>query len=174
MADKAWQRSAPKLADALPESTVELVDDLEVSDATIVGEVTTVDDAIDAALSGDRNGTDRALRRLAAEGEAPVRVVRGLAPHLLRLVGVQARVDAGEPLEAALRSLRPPLFFKREPMFRRQMQIWRGERLAKALARATETELRCKETGQPDRLICERLFVELSAQSARSGSATKH
>lgn len=48
MADKTWQRSAPKLADALPESTVELVDDMEVSDATILGDVTTVDDDADS------------------------------------------------------------------------------------------------------------------------------
>lgn len=134
---------------------------------------TSVDDAIDAALGGDRAGTDRALRRLAAEGEAPVKVVRGLARHLLRLAGIQARVESGEPLESALRTLRPPLFFKREPVFRRQLQAWRGERLSRALAKATEAELRCKETGQPDRLICERLFVELSAQGGRSGGVTR-
>ena len=99
--------------------------------------------------------------------------VRGLARHLLRLAGVQARVESGEPLEVALRSLRPPLFFKREPAFRRQLQAWRGDRLAKALSRATQAELRCKETGQPDRLICERLFVELSAQAGRSRGATR-
>ena len=134
---------------------------------------TSVDDAIDAALSGDRAGTDRALRRLAAGGEAPVRVVRSLARHLLRLAGVQARVESGEPLEVALRSLRPPLFFRREPLFRRQLQAWRGHRLTTALSRATQAELRCKETGQPDRLVCERLFIELSAQSGRSGTGTK-
>ncbi|MCK6449953.1 MAG: DNA polymerase III subunit delta [Alphaproteobacteria bacterium] len=133
---------------------------------------TSVDDAIDAALSGDRAGADRALRRLAAEGEAPVRVLRGLARHLLRLGSVQARVESGEPLESVLRSLRPPLFFKRAPAFRRQLQTWRGDRLAIALSRATQAELRCKETGQPGRLICERLFVELTARAGRFVSGT--
>ena len=70
---------------------------------------TSLDDAIDAALSGNRAATDQALRRLAAEGEAPVRVMRGLARHFLRVAGVQARVEAGEPLDGALRTLRPPL-----------------------------------------------------------------
>ncbi len=134
---------------------------------------TSVDDAIDAALCGDRSGPDRALRRLAAEGEAPVRVVRSLARHLLRLSSVQVRVESGEPLETALRSLRPPLFFKREPAFRRQLQAWRGDRLTSALSRATQAELRCKETGQPDRLICERLLVELTAQAGRFVERTK-
>jgi len=125
----------------------------------------TLDDAIDAALVGSRPGTDQALRRLAAEGEAPVRVMRGLARHFLRLSGVGARMEAGEPMESALRSLRPPLFFKREPAFRRQLQIWRGPRLADALARVTQAELRCKETGQPDQLLSERVFLELAGMA---------
>lgn len=125
----------------------------------------TLDDAIDAALIGSRPATDQALRRLAAEGEAPVRVMRGLARHFLRLSGVGARIEAGEPMENALRSLRPPLFFKREPAFRRQLQIWRGPRLADALARVTQAELRCKETGQPDQLLSERVFLELAGMA---------
>ncbi len=125
----------------------------------------TLDDAIDAALVGSRPATDQALRRLAAEGEAPVRVMRGLARHFLRLSGVGARIEAGEPMESALRSLRPPLFFKREPAFRRQLQIWRGPRLADALARVTQAELRCKETGQPDQLLSERVFLELAGMA---------
>jgi DNA polymerase-3 subunit delta len=125
----------------------------------------TLDDAIDAALVGSRPATDQALRRLAAEGEAPVRVMRGLARHFLRLSGVGARLDSGEPMESALRSLRPPLFFKREPAFRRQLQIWRGPRLADALARVTQAELRCKETGQPDQLLSERVFLELAGMA---------
>lgn len=129
----------------------------------------TLDDAIDAALLGSRPGTDQALRRLAAEGEAPVRVMRGLARHFLRLSGVAARIENGEPMDSALRSLRPPLFFKREQAFRRQLQIWRGPRLADALARVTQAELRCKETGQPDQLLSERVFLELAGMARAAG-----
>lgn len=132
---------------------------------------TGLDDAIDAALAGDRAATDRALSRLAAEGEAPVRVMRGLARHFLRIAGVQARLDAGEPMDSALRSLRPPVFFKRQRTFQNQLQVWKGRRLADALDRVTEAELRCKETGQPDRLLSERVFLELAAaaRAARPG-----
>lgn len=131
----------------------------------------TLDDAIDAALAGSREATDLALRRLAAEGEAPVRVMRGLARHFLRLQGVQARMDAGEPIESALRSLRPPLFFKRERAFRAQLQLWRGPRLADALDRVTQAELRCKETGQPDQLLSERVFLELAGKARAAANA---
>jgi DNA polymerase-3 subunit delta len=62
-----------------------------------------------------------------------------------------------------LRALRPPLFFRRERAFRAQLQTWRGKRLAEALDRVTQAELRCKETGQPDRLLSERVFLELAA-----------
>jgi DNA polymerase-3 subunit delta len=130
---------------------------------------TTLDDAIDAALAGDRRATDRALFRLAAGGAAPVAVVRGLARHLLRLHAVQARIAAGESPEGALRALRPPLFFKRQRAFQTQLQTWRGKRLADALDRVTQAELRCKETGQPDRLLAERVFLELAAAARAAG-----
>lgn len=132
---------------------------------------TSLDDAIDAALSGNRVLTDQALRRLAAEGEAPVRVMRGLARHFLRVASVQARVEAGEPMDSAVRGLRPPLFFKRERAFRAQLQVWRGKRLADALHRVTEAELRCKETGQPDQLLSERVFLELAAVARAAAQA---
>ena len=97
--------------------------------------------------------------------------MRGLARHFLRLHGVQARIEAGEPMDSALRSLRPPLFFKRERAFRGQLQIWRGRRLAEALARVTEAELRCKETGQPDQLLSERVFLELAGAARAAATA---
>ncbi|MCC7045530.1 MAG: DNA polymerase III subunit delta, partial [Alphaproteobacteria bacterium] len=64
---------------------------------------------------------------------------------------------------------RPPLFFKRERAFRAQLQLWRGRRLADALDRVTQAELRCKDTGPPDRLLSERVFLELAAAARGAG-----
>lgn len=121
-------------------------------------------EAIDACLAGDVPGTDRALARLMAEGETPVGTLRGLARHLMQLQTVHARLAAGEDIEGAVAAQR--LFFKREAAFRRQLEAWRGARLARALDRTVEAELRCKETGAPDRTICERALLGLAAAAA--------
>ena len=122
---------------------------------------TSIDEAVDACLAGDGRATDMALGRLAAEGVAPVRVLRALATHLAKLEAVHARAVAGEDPVQAAASQR--IFFKRQPAFRAQLRVWRGARLARGLARAIEAEMRCKETGQPDRLVCERTFMDLAA-----------
>jgi DNA polymerase-3 subunit delta len=129
---------------------------------------TSIDEAVDACLAGDAAATDRAFSRLAAEGVQPVRVLRALASHLGKIEAVHARAAAGEDAGQAMMAQR--IFFKRQPAFRAQLRIWRGARLARALARAIEAEMRCKETGQPDRLIAERAFLDLAA-GARSFAA---
>ena len=130
---------------------------------------TSIDEAVDACLAGDGAVTDRALNRLAGEGVAPVRVLRALAAHLGKIEAVHARAAAGEDSGQATASQR--IFFKRQPAFRAQLRMWRGARLARALARAIEAEMRCKETGQPDRLICERAFMDLAAGARAFGAA---
>lgn len=127
---------------------------------------TSLDEAVDACLAGNAASTDRALSRLAAEGVAPVRALRSLSMHLMRIEAAHARVAAGEDSEAIVQRL----FFKRQAAFRAQMRVWRGRRLAAALAKLIDAELRCKETGQPDRLVCERAFMDLAA-AARSHAA---
>lgn len=130
---------------------------------------TSIDEAVDACLAGDGAVTDRALNRLAGEGVAPVRVLRSLATHLCKIEAVHARAAAGEDSGQAMMAQR--VFFKRQPAFRAQLRMWRGARLARALARAIEAETRCKETGQPDRLICERAFMDLAAGARAFGAA---
>lgn len=127
---------------------------------------TSLDEAVDACLAGDAFATDRALNRLAAEGVAPVRALRGLSSHLMRIEAMHAREAAGEETEGGVQRI----FFKRQPAFRAQLRIWRGRRLSRALAMLVDAELRCKETGQPDRLVCERAFMDIAA-AARSFAA---
>jgi DNA polymerase-3 subunit delta len=125
---------------------------------------TSLDEAVDSCLSGNLAAADRALSRLSAEGVAPVRVLRSMAAHLARIESVHARAASGEEIGALMAAQR--IFFKRQPAFRAQLKVWRGQRLARALARVVEAEMRCKETGAPDRAICERALLGLAAGAA--------
>ncbi|MDX1485953.1 MAG: DNA polymerase III subunit delta [Alphaproteobacteria bacterium] len=135
----------------------------------VVGEVAALelDDAVYAAAGGEAVALDRALTRAFREGVSPITVLRAAQRHLQRLHLVTGDVAGGRPLEAAVKGLRPPVFFKQADRFRRQARSWTPARLASALDLLTEAELRAKTTGQPDRLICQRVLMQIAVAARR-------
>lgn len=121
-----------------------------------------------AVGSGDAAGIDRALERALGEGVTPVRVLRAVQGHFHRLHVTRGKVESGEALEAAVQSLRPPVFFKFKSAFQAQARHWRLERLATALALLTEAEIDCKSTGLPAAAVCHRVLMRI-AQAGRAG-----
>jgi DNA polymerase-3 subunit delta len=127
-----------------------------------------LDDAILAAAEGDGAALDRALARVFQEGESPVSVIRALLRHLQRLHLLAARIAAGRSAEEAIRAARPPIFFKQQDSYRRQLARWSEARLRRALDRVAEAEFRMKLTGLPAETICREALFAL-AQEARAG-----
>ena len=124
-----------------------------------------IDDVILAAAEGDAAALDRALGRVFQEGEAPVSVIRAALRHLQRLHGLAARIAAGGSIDDALRSARPPIFFKQQDSFRRQLSRWREPRLRRHLDRLAEAETQMKTTGLPAETICRAALLELAKGS---------
>ncbi|HTV90976.1 MAG TPA: DNA polymerase III subunit delta [Stellaceae bacterium] len=126
-----------------------------------------LDDALLAAAEGDAAALDRALARVFQEGESPVGVIRALLRHLQRLHLVTARVAAGTPPDEAIRNARPPIFFKEQDSWRRQLQRWDEGRLRRMLDDVAAAEFRMKQTGAPAETICrEALFALARASDA--------
>jgi DNA polymerase III subunit delta len=129
-----------------------------------------LDDALLAAAEGDPAALDRALARVFQEGESPVSVIRALVRHLQRLHLLAARIAAGSAIDEAIRAARPPIFFKEQDSWRRQLQRWNEARLRTALDRAADAEFRMKQTGLPAEVICrEALFGIAGASVGGSG-----
>ncbi len=121
-----------------------------------------IDDVIFAAAAGDGLAADRALTRSYQEGVNPVTILRALGRHLMRLQLARTKVDAGTPVDAALKALRPPVFFKLAGPFRRQLRVWSGAKLARALALVLQAEQQCKRTGAPAPELCGRTILQIS------------
>jgi DNA polymerase-3 subunit delta len=136
---------------------------IELDDARAVvadSAALSLDDALLAAAEGDAASLDRALARVFQEGESPVSVVRALLRHLQRLHLLAARIAAGASAEQAIRAARPPIFFKQQDSYRRQLARWSEARLRRALDRVAEAEFRMKLTGLPAETICrEAMFT---------------
>ena len=121
-----------------------------------------LDDAVLAAAEGDPVSLERALTRVFEEGESPVAAIRALLRHLHRLYGLVCEMDAGKSPEQALRAARPPVFFRQQESFRRQLQRWNAARLRRALSLAAEAECRMKQTGLPAETVCRAAMLEIS------------
>ncbi|HEX3538777.1 MAG TPA: DNA polymerase III subunit delta [Stellaceae bacterium] len=143
---------------------------IELDDARMaIGDSAAIelDDAVLAAADGDAGALERALGRVFQEGESPVTVVRALLRHLQRLHLLSARVAAGEPVDAVMRAARPPIFFKQQENFRRQLGSWQAGRLSRQLQALADAEAQMKTTGLPAETIC-RAAMLATARAARS------
>jgi len=133
----------------------------------------TLEDVAFATAAGDQARLGRALTRSFLEGKSPVQALRATAHHLQRLHLTSGRRDCGMALEQALRSLRPVVFYKREPDFRRQLGQWTTPRLASALDIVLEAEQACKATGAPQEALCSRALMRIAVAARSRASANR-
>lgn len=129
-----------------------------------------LDQAVFAAAGGEFATLETALARAFREGTNAITVIRAAQRHLQRLHQVTGAMAAGTPLDAAIKGLKPPPFFKVADRFRAQARVWPVTHVAQALALLSEAEVRCKTTGMPDQLICARALMQI----AQAGRRAKH
>jgi DNA polymerase-3 subunit delta len=125
-----------------------------------------LEDALFAATEGEVVATDRALELALAEGATPVGVLRAGLMHLQRFARVRAAMAEGASAEEAVRSARPPVFFRREPAFSRALRLWSLSALDAATARLWEAERACKQTGSPAETLCRNAILGLAQRAA--------
>lgn len=126
-----------------------------------------LDEPIWAAAEGDFPTLDRSLARLFAEGMSPVAVLRTAQRHFQRLQLVAGQVAAGKSPDAAVESLRPPVFFKMKPRLVNQARRWSAPLVRQALERLVDAEADCKRTNMPDQTICARVLFQLASLARR-------
>lgn len=150
------QRSGP--------GTISL-DDVKACLADGVGEA--LDEAVGAAADGAADRLSRALWRSAAAGANPVALLRALARGFARLREAQEMIGGGETPAAAMKRLRPPVFFIEQRPFEARLRRWPLVRLDAALDILLDAEIDAKTTGAPQREIAERAALRLAAMARR-------
>jgi DNA polymerase III subunit delta len=141
----------------------------DVSAALADGGDTSMGDAIDAALTGDPATTDKALALAYEEGTAPVGLIRVLLGELLRLRVAAGAMAQGASAQEAMGGMRPPVFFKRQPVVQKMLRLWPLPALDQAVAAALAAETACKTTHIPDQAYCRQTLLALATR-ARSAA----
>ena len=145
---------------------------ITLEDAKIsVGETTqsSFDDICEAIADGNQIDVERHLRKALLQGAMPVAVLRSVQRYFYRLCSVSGIIQEGESQEAAISSLKPPVFFKQMPIFRRHVSKWSrkdGRALWKAMSFLYEAEKECKKTGANPELMCSRFLMKITAISS--------
>ncbi|MDE0060841.1 MAG: DNA polymerase III subunit delta [Defluviicoccus sp.] len=109
----------------------------------------TIDELCDAAAGGHAQEVIAGCDALAGEGVHAVAILRAAQRHFSRLQLAAARTEAGAGAEGAIKALRPPVFFRRQPAFRAALGLWSASRAGWALERLVAAEAACKRTGAP-------------------------
>ncbi len=166
-ADRALTRSElEKLViykgEAKGEVSLEDVEAVSVDAAAL-----TLDLAVDAALTGQPAKLDVEINRCFAEAINEIALIRATQNELVKLSTVQDAVANGTSPDQAIKQLRPPLFFKRQPAFKQMLRLWPQKRLAMAKDIMLAAERDCKTTGMPSQAVCHRALLRLANAAAQ-------
>ncbi len=126
-----------------------------------------LDDLCDAIGLGLLTRLDHILPKLSGTGITSIQQLRAVSRHFQRLNQVNAQIQTGIPQTQALKSLRPPLFFKKQTSFQQQLPLWPQSLLQKCLSRLIWAEDQTKSNGAPADLITSRVFLDICLQAYR-------
>ncbi len=102
---------------------------------------------VSAVVSGNRKMIERQLQLL--EGSSAIPALRAVARRLLQLAEARAAVDAGAQPAAAIKALRPPVFWKEQDAMIAAVSRWPMPRITAALAAMLAGERAIKQPGGP-------------------------
>jgi DNA polymerase-3 subunit delta len=119
--------------------------------------------AVEAAGGGDFARLDREVERLWSADTAPAMVIRSAMSHFQKLLTARAAMAQGEPMDVALRRLRPPLHFSRAAAFKAQAERWSVDKLGEALDMLLEAEALSRTTGVPAEAVTGRTLMNIAA-----------
>lgn len=126
-----------------------------------------MDSLVLSACSGDVAQLEKWLERAAMEDLSPVAMVRALIGQFFKLLELLESTKGGLGVDAAIKSMRPPVFFKNVEPLKRQHRLWPEKAIKDQLTALASLESELKSTGSPDRLLCERHFYQVAILARR-------
>lgn len=119
------------------------------------------------ALGGRPKLLSEALASAEAAGVSVISLLRLTQNRIQRLLPAALAVAQGQGPQAAVKTMKPPVFFKEQDEVLRQLKAWPLPRLEQAANEIYDAEAACKTTGAPDQAIAERALLRLAAAGQR-------
>ncbi len=120
------------------------------------------DSLVGAVAGGDGATVATLLPRLDAKGEAGIGALRAMQRRLWLLIDLRAAVDAGTSPDQAVKSARPPVFWKLQDEVIGQLRKWRTPELHDAAHRVLAAERAIKSSGSAGEILAAQVLLDLS------------
>ena len=118
-------------------------------------------------MFGNTNKSSKIVDKLLTEGASPISLVRSLSNYMLRVQKTKIEMRKGNNFDVAIKSLRPPVFWKDKDNFERHCHKWPLSSIETNLFKLLETEVSCKLNSNLASLNCEKSIL-LVADSGRN------
>lgn len=125
------------------------------------------DTLVNAVASGRLAEATAQAQRLRAEGEAGIAMLRALLRRIWQLREVRLSMARGASADAAVKALRPPVFWKDAATVTAQASGWTLEKLDRACLLLLETERTIKQPGSAGDLLAEHALLVLAHHARR-------
>lgn len=121
-----------------------------------------MDKLVYAIGDGDIHQTHSIIQSLFKDQVAPIVLLRSTQGHFWRLLSVKSKMKDGLNQAEALKTLSPPLFWKVQDAFQRQLNRWTLPPLEAALDSLNRVEANSKKTGYVDTSLVENTLINLA------------
>ena len=125
------------------------------------------DKLIDWMLAGSLPRADREFQALLDEGESASRMLNVAAQHVARLQDLQGEIAHGKTPDLAVKSARPPIFFKRAPAIMKQLREWSPEQLEQLAASLNAAVFQCRTHAELEPAIASRALLAATRAGRR-------
>lgn len=127
-----------------------------------------LDEALDAVADGQAEALGPLLSRLEAQGQSATGLVIAASRYFRQLHAVAAVVEGGGAIDAAVGSLRPPVFGPRRDALMRRCRKWRLGAVETALSILLETDDALRGGAEAaGYAVLERAFLKLALTARR-------
>ena len=121
-----------------------------------------LDDLVYAVAGNNSLEALRVFHSLLEEGVQFIVILRALQNHFRKLHMTKSKIENGDNIDSAVKSLAPPIFFKQQPAFKAQLNRWSLKGVNTVLVKLMDLEAQCKTTGAPVETLCAPAVLGMS------------
>ena len=116
----------------------------------------------DACLEIDKKKLNKILGNMDIQNEKSYLYIANLSNRIEKLLNLNRLIDQNNDVDSALDSLKPKIFWKDKPSYKKQLNIWNKKKLEKAKKIIMNTEVKIKtKLNSISSLLIKNLIVEL-------------
>ena len=115
-------------------------------------------------MYGKIKSTSKTIKKILDEGINSVTLIRSLINYLLRIHQTQIELKKKNNFDEAIKSLKPPIFWKDKDHFKNHCTKWPARSISKCVSTLVEAEYKCKSESELSNEFCENYILTIAQQ----------